>query len=104
MSAQDFSNLKPVILAAIRQGRRPAAQSGIFQPLEEVTLVECQKLVIDYLQRRTSEILRLVPPRYPKPHQSLIDLGFDSLMAMELRYQFETELEVCISPKEFIGI
>lgn len=96
-------NLKQAILATTSKGQLPTTQSSLRQHLTEVTFEECQNLVVGYLQNRTSEILKLMPPRYPEPHQSLNDLGFNSMMAMELRHRIETELEVDIPPKEFIG-
>ena len=103
MPAQDFLNLKQAILATLRQGQLPTAQSSLRQSLQEVTLVECQKLVVGYLQKRTSEILSFMPLRYPEPQQSLNDLGFDSMMAMELRHRISSELEVEVPPEKLIG-
>ena len=102
MSAQDL-NLKQAILAAMRQESPPTTQSGLRQHLQDVTLDECRKLVVGYLQKRTSEVLSFMPHRYPEPQQSLNDLGFDSMMAMELRHRIETELEVRIHAEVFIG-
>ena len=95
--------LKQAILPAMRQGQLPTTQSGLRQHLQEVTLEECQKLVVGYLQKRASEVLSFMPCRYPEPQQSLNDLGFDSMMAMELRHRIETDFEVGIPPEVFIG-
>lgn len=103
MPAQDFLKLKQAILAALGQGQLATAQSGLHQHLQEVALGECQKLVVGYLQKRTSEVLSFMPPRYPEPQQSLNDLGFDSMMAMELRHRISSELEVEVPPEELIG-
>lgn len=102
MPAQDL-NLKQVILAAMRLGQLTTTQSGPHQHLQEVALEEAQKLIVGFLQNQTCEVLSFMPPRYPEPQQSLNDLGFDSMMAMELRHRISTELEVEIPPEEFIG-
>ena len=41
--------------------------------------------------------------RFPEPRQSLNDLGFDSMKAMELRHRIETEFEVVMPVEAFIG-
>ena len=87
----------------MRQGQLPTTQSGLRRHLQEVTLEEGQQLVVGYLQERASEVLNLMPPRRPEPQQSLNELGFDSMMGMELRHRIMTELEVDIPPEEFIG-
>lgn len=87
MPVQDFLSLKQAILAAMSQGQ----------------LGECQKLAVGYVQKVTSEVLNFMPLHCPEPMRSLIDLGFDSMKAMELRYRIETELEVNIPREVFIG-
>ena len=105
MSAPDFdlSTLKQAIQAATEHCQPQDKRNDIQKDLEAGTLAECEKHVVDFLMKLTCEILRLIPPRYPMPQQSLRDLGFDSMMSMELRNRIETELELDISPKEFIG-
>lgn len=87
----------------MRQEQLPTTPSRLRRHLQEVPLEEGQKLVVGYLQERTSQVLNLMPCRRPEPQQSLNDLGFDSMMGMELRHRIMTELEVDIPPEEFIG-
>ena len=96
-------DLKQTILAAMRQEPLPTSQSGVPQHLQEVTLEECRKLVVGYLQKKTSEVLSFMSGRFPESQQSLNDLGFTSMMAMELRYGIETELEMSIPVAVFTG-
>ena len=100
---QDFLSLNQAVLTALNKGQPPIAQSGLPQHLQEITLEECQRLVVGYLQKLTSDVLSLMPIRYPEPRQSLSDLGFDSMKAMELRHRIATDLEVEIPPQEFSG-
>jgi len=85
------------------QRQLPTTQSGLRRHLQEVTPEEGQKLVVGYLQERASEVLNLMPPRRSEPQQSLNELGFDSMMGMELRHRIMTELAVDIPLEEFIG-
>ena len=102
MPMEDF-NLKHAILAAMRQEPLPITESKPLQHLSEATLEECRKLVVSYVQRRIPEVLSFMPGSYPEPQQSLNDLGFNSMRAMELRHRIETELEVGLPAEVFIG-
>ena len=102
MSEQDVGP-RQAVLAAMRQRPIPPIKACRGQPLHELALQEGQNLLAGYLQKWTSEIFSSLPLRCPQAQQTLDDLGFDSMRAMELRHRIETELEVSLSPSEFIG-
>jgi NADP-dependent 3-hydroxy acid dehydrogenase YdfG/acyl carrier protein len=73
------------------------------QRLQETPVAEHQALLLTSLQTWVATILGLIPAEQPEPHQSLHDLGFDSLMHTELRNKVMTELATNITLAEFIN-
>jgi SAM-dependent methyltransferase len=70
-----------------------ADAAGLFrQQLAEALPEERQELLIDFTRSHVARILRLPPSSPPGRRERLLDLGLDSLMAVELRNRLSTGL------------
>jgi thioester reductase-like protein len=69
--------------------------SGFWQQLQAAAFDDRLKILIEYLQALTTKVLRLNSP--PDLTVGLFDMGLDSLMALELFDQLQTDLPVKIS-------
>src|SRR6185312_10751326 len=63
----------------------PPAGSGLLQEIRHATRREQEDIIFDFVAGQVSVVLRLDPSNPPGAHQRLQDLGFDSLMAVQLR-------------------
>ena len=76
----------------------PAAPSAILRELASALEGERRTILLDYAHRKVAAVLRLRPGRQVPADQGLFDHGLDSLMAMELKSQLETELGKPLPP------
>jgi acyl carrier protein len=74
--------------------------SGWLAELEKASAQECQRLFMAYLQEAVTKILRLPAP--PQPQQGLVDIGMDSLMAVELRSHVGNTFQLSLAMTAFI--
>ena len=94
LSLQDVDS--PPMLSQHSSGEmEPAgAASKFMQLLIEALPTERHELLVNYVRDHVTKILRL-PPSYPLAQQDrLMDVGLDSLMAVELRSRLGKGLEV----------
>ncbi len=73
-------------------GARPAPV--ILKQLAEAPLVERHELLIDYVRAHVSHVLRRAEADVIDRQHRLMDLGIDSLMAVELRNRLQTGLQL----------
>lgn len=71
--------------------------------LKQATSSERHQLLVAYLQNLVSQFLGLDPSQQTEPHQSLNELGLDSLVSIQLRNRIKTELQVDVPLGKFIG-
>lgn len=71
------------------------------ETLLAVELEERQRLLEEYLGRQAAYVLKLAPSGLDI-HEPLTNLGFDSLMAVELKNRIETDLEIVIPMVQFL--
>jgi malonyl CoA-acyl carrier protein transacylase len=71
----------------------PAQQHELLHRLKEVPASERQSLLITYLQSKAAKVLGLSTTKLDT-HQSLHEMGLDSLMAVELTSTLRAELQV----------
>ncbi len=74
---------------------------GLWEKLEAVPVADREKLLLAYLQEYTAKTLGMETMKIDL-QQPLNYLGLDSLMAMELRNQIITELDVEIAIERFL--
>ncbi|MES2222411.1 MAG: methyltransferase, partial [Acidobacteriota bacterium] len=71
------------------------AESAIFaQRLQEAPAAEQQDLLMELVSQQIAKILQLDSNAMPRKRDRLVDLGMDSLMAVELRNRLSTLLRV----------
>ena len=73
---------------------------ALLAQFESASAQECQRLFVVYLQEAVTRILRL--PALPQPQQGLVDIGMDSLMAVELRSHVGNTFQISLSMTAFI--
>ena len=67
-------------------------KSAIIVKLEGMPAGQRKTALIDYVQMQVATVLHLKHTKRVSPDQGLFDLGIDSLMAMELKNKFETDM------------
>lgn len=65
----------------------------LLQQLPQTTGKQRQKLLMNYIQEQLIEVLKLDPSERLNPQQGFFEMGIDSLMTIELKNQFEDDLE-----------
>lgn len=78
-------------------GGAPEGDADLRARLAELPPEEARLLIADALRAEVAEILRL-PPQQLQMGQSLLDLGMDSLMAVELALALEKRFGVALPP------
>ena len=63
----------------------------------QVEIGDRSKVLETYLQEVVAYILRLAPSNIPNPHLDFIELGMDSLTAMEVKNHIQTALGISLS-------
>jgi acyl transferase domain-containing protein/acyl carrier protein len=89
--------IRPISAAPSPQSQ---VMSGWLAELEKASAQECQRLFMAYLQEAVTKILRLPAP--PQPQQGLVDIGMDSLMAVELRSHVGNTFQLSLAMTAFI--
>lgn len=75
--------------------KQKLAQGGeILQKFNHVSANERYDFLITYLQEQVAKVLKLRNSSQPTPEQNLIEMGIDSLMAVELRNNVQNELGI----------
>jgi SAM-dependent methyltransferase len=69
-----------------------AAGDGLVQRLEEAIPAEREELLVSYVRDHVARVLRLDAAGAPSRRQRLMDVGLDSLMAVELRNRLRSGL------------
>ncbi|MEM1171409.1 MAG: alpha/beta fold hydrolase, partial [Cyanobacteria bacterium P01_H01_bin.35] len=81
---------------APEQKQKSQKQSELIEKLQKSSPKECKQLLIDYLKQKVCHILQINTSHSLNLQKSILELGFDSLSAVELRSKIETQLEVTI--------
>lgn len=85
-----FSVLNASVKSGVQQGDQRGA---ILSLLEQGNMEEAEARMIELLTRELSNIL-LLPEAKIDPNQTIYDLGFDSLMALELMTSVDQQLNI----------
>jgi short-subunit dehydrogenase/acyl carrier protein len=75
-----------------------AGKSAIHLKLEGALPSQRRPLLLDYVQHQVGATLRMKSSKRVPADQGLFDLGLDSLMALELKNRFETDLGKALKP------
>ncbi|MFH0997756.1 MAG: SDR family NAD(P)-dependent oxidoreductase [Pseudomonadota bacterium] len=73
-------------------------KSAILRKLEGALAGQRRTVLLDYVQMQVAVVLRMKPSKRVPADQGLFDFGIDSLMALELKSRFETDLERPLKP------
>ncbi|NER24035.1 MAG: type I polyketide synthase [Symploca sp. SIO1C2] len=69
-----------------------SGKSEFMQTLEATPVHELRELLMTHVRSQIARVLGLTAPEQIEPRQALIDLGIDSLMAVELKNRLESSL------------
>ena len=89
----------------ITSGQEVAAssqESELMQQLQAASAPERKQLLTTYLRRQVARVLDLPIAQKLEPNQNLFELGMDSLMAVELRNQLQTQLKIDVPISRFM--
>jgi acyl carrier protein len=76
---------------------------AVKRQLPEVSLEQRQQLLVGYLQNTIGQYLGYDPSAPPDAHQSLNELGLDSLTSIQLRNKVKSELQIDLPVAKFMG-
>ena len=77
-------------------------KAGILQQIEAAPESDRMSLLLAYIQSKVGKILGLKGSQLPSAEQGLFEMGMDSLMAVELRNQIQTDLRLDIPITKFM--
>ncbi|MDJ1175525.1 beta-ketoacyl synthase N-terminal-like domain-containing protein, partial [Roseofilum capinflatum] len=77
--------------------------SSIFQQLDQTPPEEYPQVLLSYLQNEARKILKVSQNHHFNLHQSILDLGFDSLSAMELKNKVEKDLNLTLPASQIMS-
>ncbi|MEB3226013.1 MAG: alpha/beta fold hydrolase, partial [Synechococcus sp.] len=83
----------------IPQETKPQDHVSVFSQLRALTAEERADYLLDYLRCAIAQILKLDREKI-HPHDSLLDLGMDSLMVMEAIANLKQDLQLMLYPRE----
>jgi acyl transferase domain-containing protein len=66
--------------------------------LQQTPIRDRLDLLITHIQSAIARVLKLSPQAIPSPRQGFVEMGLDSLMAVELQRLLESSLELSLSP------
>ncbi|MBE9104764.1 polyketide synthase dehydratase domain-containing protein, partial [Nostoc cf. edaphicum LEGE 07299] len=73
-----------------------------YYQLQQASAEERQALLVGYLQKKVTTLLKLNSSYLLDPQNSLNEFGFDSLMGIELKNQIDSDLRLVVSPRVLI--
>ena len=76
----------------------PVQRSEILQQLRAAAASDRLSLLTAYIQEEVAKVLKLAPSQLPDPKQNFFDMGMDSLMAVELKNNLQTNLGQFLPP------
>ncbi len=102
-----FPQIKSAFLGAVIDAASPTASKGdsksnILQQLREAQGSQHLDLLVNYLQRYVAQVLGFKSSTNLEVQASLLQLGFDSLMAVQLKNWISTDLGVNLPIEKFI--
>ena len=68
--------------------------SDLYSRLQEAAADQRHEMLIDFVRQQVMDVLRLAPDQPPDRRARLMDLGVDSLMAVELRGRLSSKLNL----------
>ncbi|WIG98718.1 type I polyketide synthase [Myxococcus sp. SDU36] len=81
-----------------RPGAEPAQAGALLTQLTQAPEEQREAVLIDFLRRQVASVVGLAAPDAVETTQPLLELGFDSLMAVELKNRVESSLGCTLSP------
>jgi acyl transferase domain-containing protein/acyl-CoA synthetase (AMP-forming)/AMP-acid ligase II/acyl carrier protein/predicted alpha/beta-fold hydrolase len=79
---------------------KPSSKLAIFDQLLTMPSTQREEFLTAYLQSSLAQIMQM-NGKSIAPHESLLDLGMDSLMVMEAINQLKSDLQLMLYPREF---
>jgi myxalamid-type polyketide synthase MxaB len=93
-------NLEFPFLEVFASPLEPAqpTKSEFLQQLKAADAKEKRSLLLTHVRALIAQVLNLASPEEIDPYQGFIDLGMDSLMAVEFKNRLQTTLECSVPP------
>jgi NADPH:quinone reductase-like Zn-dependent oxidoreductase/NAD(P)-dependent dehydrogenase (short-subunit alcohol dehydrogenase family)/acyl carrier protein len=88
---------------AVGESRRPRVESDLLSRLKESPPDQRRLLLTTYVATQVARAVGLASPDAINPDQRFIDLGIDSLIAIELRNRLQADLACDIPLQKFAG-
>ncbi|NEO73006.1 SDR family NAD(P)-dependent oxidoreductase, partial [Moorena sp. SIO3H5] len=73
-------------------------EKEFIKKLKAAPLVECEEILRDYLQSQVAKVLGLSSSQLLETNLGFMEMGMDSLMAVELNNQLQDQLEITLPP------
>jgi polyketide synthase 7/polyketide synthase 12 len=97
-----FEELARSLERPARGGGRLSRDDELIARLERAGDDERRGLVLAFLQDQVSQVLAIDPRDLPEPDQPFSEMGFDSLMGIELKNRLGTGLAVDVPLRRFV--